>query len=138
MTKTVGEMIREIHEEEDMEKKRTLTVNACVKSGAFRTVLKYYANPPVWFDDYVPELKLQEVPDGLGYTRLTQESKRLYIFEKSHPMSREKKEQQFITLMEGLDTTEATLVKELLTGSLNIDGLTVDNLKEWCPGLNLR
>ena len=138
MRYTIGEMVEMIDQEKDMDEKRKLTVEFCQKYPAFRTILTYYANPPEWFDDYIPEFNLAEVPDGMGMTSLMQEARKLYIFEKSHPASERKKQQHMQTLLEALDTKEVNLIRELITGSLNIDGLTIDNLKEWCPGLNLR
>lgn len=108
---------------------------------ALRSVLKGTYNPNVTFSiDKVPLYKPSDAPPGLGYTSINQELGRAYIFEANNPrvspnLSKERKEQLLIQILEALEKREAEVYMNMLLKKQKVKGLNADVVKEAFPDL---
>ena len=86
---------------------------------ALLQLCNYAWNPDCEFDVEIPEIKKDTRPIGFSGINLFSEIRRMYIFTKKHsPATPKKKKQLLYTLLMELDSTEAKLIVDLLTGEI--------------------
>lgn len=109
-------------------------------------VLLYAFNPKVRFNvpkelpkKYRPMIK---VPEGMGYSSLSIELKRAYLFQPendryNHNLSDERREEILIQMMESLEPKEALVLHHMLTKSLTslYKNITLDIIQKTIPDL---
>jgi hypothetical protein len=80
------------------------------------------------FDVDVPEYNESHNPSGLGELLLVIEARRLYVFLKETNLSKKRKTEILLQILEALHPEEAKIVVKLLSGTLKLKGYTK---KDW-------
>jgi len=88
----------------------------------------------------VPYYSPSDAPIGLGYTTISQELKRVYLFQKDNPkrdpnLSKERVEVILIQMLENLEAKEAVVFMNMLLKKQKVKGLTDKIVQEAFPGL---
>lgn len=109
---------------------------------ALRSILKGALDPKIVFNvDPVPEYRHdKDVPAGLGYSNLTDEFGRIYLFIKDHPrappaLTDERRSQILIQILEALEEREAEVFANMLRKDLKVPYLTTNLVNEAFPDL---
>lgn len=83
-------------------------------------------NPSIKFDvEKIPPFKPSEDIPGMGWSNITTELKRAYLFQKTHPkrpreLSDARQEQLLIQMLESLEPKEAKLFGDMLLKKLDV------------------
>ena len=110
-------------------------------SYALKSVLKGTFSPNVAFTiDRVPYYNPSDSPPGLGYTNITQELGRAYLFEANNPkvdpnLSPARKEKILIQILEALEKREAEVFMNMLLKKQKVKGLDAKIVKEAFPDI---
>jgi hypothetical protein len=110
-------------------------------SYAVKNVLMGAFDPRVVFNvDKIPEFKREKMPAGMGYSNMTTELGRIYLFIKDHPrtpegLTEKRKTELLIQILESLEEEEADVFVAMLTKKLKIPHLTPALINEAFPGL---
>lgn len=110
-------------------------------SYAVKNVLMGAFDPRVVFNvDKIPEFKREKMPAGMGYSNMTTELGRIYLFMKDHPrtpagLTEKRKTEILIQILESLEEEEADVFAAMLTKKLKIPHLTPALINEAFPGL---
>ncbi len=110
------------------------------KSFVLASVLSGMFDPRIVFDVEIPEkYECTDIP-GMGYSTLSSEIGRLYIFEKNHPMvpptlTQERKKVILTQILEALEEKEAKVLVDMLHKKCYVKGLDYDMVKEAIPGI---
>lgn len=117
------------------ERLKILKDNDCA---ALRGILRmnFDASLVLALPDGAPPFREAKVPDGFGTTTLKTSAKGWYVFVEglSPGIKQSKREQMFITLLESLDKTEASILIQAKEKKLDL-GLTKRAIDEAFPGL---
>ena len=111
------------------------------ESWAMKNVLRGAFDPNVRFViDRVPYYKPSDAPIGMGYTSITQELGRAYIFEDGNPkveptLTYERKEKILIQILEALEKREAEVFMNMLLKNLKVKNLDYRIVSEAFPDL---
>lgn len=138
MNKNVYEVFEEIElAEDDFERIDMLRRNS---SYALKSVLKGMFHPNIHFTiTEEPKYKRSDSPIGMGYSNMTQELSRAYLFEANNPrvspnLSMERKTQLLIQILECLEAKEADVFMAMLQKKPLV-GLTYEVVKEAFPDI---
>lgn len=137
--KNIYEVFDEVAKETSRQKKIEILRNN--DSYALRNVLKGSFDKDIQFViERVPYYKPSDSPPGMGYSSMTQELGRAYLFEKNNPrvspnLSSERREQILIQILEALEAKEAEVYMNMLLKKQKVKGLTESLVKEAFPGL---
>lgn len=138
MNTNVYEVFEELElAEDDFERVDMLQRNA---SYPLRSVLKGIFDPNVQFTvTEAPKYKRSDAPIGMGYSNMTQELSRAYLFEANNPrvspnLSQERKMQILAQILESLEAKEADVFMYMLLKKPPA-GLTYDVVKEAFPDI---
>lgn len=137
--KNIYEVFEEF--EQAASKKDKIAVLQKNDSYALRQVLKGSFDPKIEFViDRVPYYNPSDAPPGLGYTTISQELKRVYLFQKDNPkrdpnLSKERIEVILIQMLENLEAKEAVVFMNMLLKKQKVKGLTEKIVEEAFPGL---
>lgn len=100
-----------------------------------------FASHIKFFTTFLPEKYVPDrdnPPEGMGWSHLGVEMRRMYLFVKDHPaskhLSEEKKTELLQNMLESLEPREAEMVIKMFRKELCQD-LTADIVKEAFPGL---
>lgn len=101
--------------------------------GAFHPDIKFLI-------DEIPKYKSSDAPPGMGYTQLSVEFRRLYIFvegsKKADPnLTPQRRKQILVQILEALEGQEAKLFAGMLMKDLKVPTLTYKLVQEAFPGL---
>lgn len=108
---------------------------------AVKSVLQGTYSPAVQFIiEEIPNFKKSDAPPGLGYSNMTIELKRAYLFEKNNPnvspsLSMARRKQILIQILESLEAKEAEVFMNMLLKKQNVKGLDAKIVKEAFPDL---
>ena len=139
MKKNVHEIFEEF--EQASSRKDKIAVLQKNDSYALRQVLKGSFDPKIEFIiEKVPYYSPSDAPIGLGYTTISQELKRVYLFQKDNPkrdpnLSKERVEVILIQMLENLEAKEAVVFMNMLLKKQKVKGLTDKIVQEAFPGL---
>lgn len=102
--------------------------------------LAYHPSVNFYFQEFPKEYQPDhEIPEGMAYSRLETEFKRIYLFivhhPKSPPMHMAQREHLFVQFLEGLEHKEAEVILNMMRKDLQIPGLTIEKLLEAFPNL---
>lgn len=138
MNKNVYEVFEEIElAEDDFERIDMLRRNS---SYALKSVLKGMFHPNIHFTiTEEPKYKRSDAPIGMGYSNMTQELNRAYLFEANNPrvspnLTIERKTQLLIQILESLEAKEADVYMAMLQKKPLV-GLTYEVVKEAFPDI---
>ena len=138
MNKNVYEVFEEIElAEDDFERIDMLRRNS---SYALKSVLKGMFHPDIHFTiTEEPKYKRSDAPPGMGYSNMTQELNRAYLFEANNPrvstnLTVERKSQILIQILESLEAKEADVYMAMLQKKPLV-GLTYEVVKEAFPDI---
>jgi hypothetical protein len=88
-------------------------------SPALQEVLKYTYDPKVtWYCQKAPAYTPDPAPEGLAFTNLMIEYRRLYVFQKDNPVSEKRKNELLIQLLESVHPSEAKTVEQMIEGEI--------------------
>jgi hypothetical protein len=139
MNKNVYEIFEELKlAEDDFERVDMLCRNS---SYALKSVLKGIFHPDVQFTiSETPKYKRSDSPIGLGYSNMTQELSRAYLFEANNPkvspnLSTERKIQILVQILETLEAKEADVYMNMILKKTPIPELTYEVVKKSFPDL---
>ncbi len=110
-------------------------------SKSLRGVLRGTYDPDVEFTiSKVPLYKPSDAPEGLGYTTISQELDRAYLFQKNNPrvsatLSESRKETILIQMLEALEKREAEIFMNMLLKKQVVKGLNAKLVKKAFPDL---
>jgi hypothetical protein len=95
---------------------------------ALQEILKYAYDPKiVWFCKETPPYTPDYAPEGLEYTTLMIEYRRLYLYTKENPVAEKRKIELLTQLLESLNPSEAKVVEQMISGEIpGIDREVVD------------
>jgi len=135
--------IHEIFEEFEQASSRKDKIAVLQKNDSYelRQVLKGSFDPKIEFIiEKVPYYSPSDAPIGLGYTTISQELKRVYLFQKDNPkrdpnLSKERVEVILIQMLENLEAKEAVVFMNMLLKKQKVKGLTDKIVQEAFPGL---
>ena len=139
MKKNIHEIFEEF--EQASSRKDKIAVLQKNDSYALRQVLKGSFDPKIEFIiEKVPYYSPSDAPIGLGYTTISQELKRVYLFQKDNPkrdpnLSKERVEVILIQMLENLEAKEAVVFMNMLLKKQKVKGLTDKIVQEAFPGL---
>jgi len=139
MKKNIHEIFEEF--EQASSRKDKIAVLQKNDSYALRQVLKGSFDPKIEFIiEKVPYYSPSDAPIGLGYTNISQELKRVYLFQKDNPkrdpnLSKERVEVILIQMLENLEAKEAVVFMNMLLKKQKVKGLTDKIVQEAFPGL---
>jgi len=139
MKKNIHEIFEEF--EQASSRKDKIAVLQKNDSYALRQVLKGSFDPKIEFIiEKVPYYSPSDAPIGLGYTTISQELKRVYLFQKDNPkrdpnLSKERVEVILIQILENLEAKEAVVFMNMLLKKQKVKGLTDKIVQEAFPGL---
>ena len=86
---------------------------------ALQEVLRYAYDPKItWFCEKAPSYTADPAPEGLAYTTLTIEYRRLYVYGKDNPVAEKRKNELLTQLLESLHPTEAKIVEQMIAGEI--------------------
>ena len=131
---TVHEIFTKVNNAKDKPKK--IEVLKEYDNPALRSLLKGAFDPKIEWElpDGTPPFMANEAPLGTQHTYLEDESKKLWHFVKGadRQLTKTRKETLFIQVLEGLHTSEATLLINIKDKRLNLvyKGLTENAIKE--------
>lgn len=138
-------LFSEIFKEFDKAKTREQRIAVLQKYGFanvwFREFLNYSFNPKIKFDiDKIPGYKPAVEPEGLCFSNLSNEMRRLYIFIQGHPkrvakLSAKKESSILHSVLSTIHKDEAELLVKCFTKDLDIKFLTPSLVKEAFPNL---
>jgi hypothetical protein len=138
MNKNVYEVFEELElAEDDFERIDMLQRNS---SYALKSVLKGIFHPHVQFTiNKQPDYKRSDAPIGLGYSNMTQELGRAYLFEANNPkvspnLTEQRKMQILIQILECLEAKEADVYMSMLLKKPPV-GLTYETVKQAFPDI---
>ena len=97
-------------------------------SAALQEVFRYAYDPKViWFCKETPSYTPDPAPEGLAYTTLMIEYRRLYLYTKDNPVTEKRKTELLVQLLESLHPTESKVVEQMIAGEIpGIDREVVD------------
>lgn len=104
-------------------------------------VLQMAFHPNIQFlIEKVPYYKPDDAPPGMGYSHLSTELDRIYLFIKDHPrapptLTQERREQILIQMLESLEAKEATVLMNMILKNLKVKGLTPKIVQEVYPDI---
>lgn len=139
MKKNIHEIFEEF--EQASSRKDKIAVLQKNDSYALRQVLKGSFDPKIEFIiEKVPYYSPSDAPIGMGYTTISQELKRVYLFQKDNPkrdpnLSKERVEVILIQILENLEAKEAVVFMNMLLKKQKVKGLTDKIVQEAFPGL---
>lgn len=103
-------------------------------SPALQEILRYTYDPGTkWYCEKAPAYTPDEAPEGLAYTSLMIEYRRLYVFHKDNPVNEKRKNELLIQMLESLHPTEAKTVEQMIEGE--IPGISRDVVDIAFPNL---
>lgn len=130
---------------DEFEKAETDYDRVCVlrfnESWAMKNVLRGAFDPNVRFViERVPYYKPSDAPIAMGYTSITQELGRAYIFEDGNPrvepnLTYDRKEKILIQILESLEKREAEVFMNMIMKNLKVKNLDYRIVKEAFPDL---
>lgn len=107
----------------------------------FQEFLNFAFNPAVKFDikkipTYAPAIE----PEGLNYSNLNLEVRKLYLFIPGHPKYKgplpdKKRDDIFVNMLQSVNKEEAKLLEMLIMKKFNIKSLTPKLVKEAFPNM---
>lgn len=97
-------------------------------TAALQEVLKYAYDPKIiWYCEKPPAYTPDPAPEGLEYTTLMLEYRRLYIYTKENPVAEKRKNELLTQLLESLNPSESKVVEQMIAGEIpGIDREVVD------------
>ena len=110
-------------------------------SYALKEVLRGTYNPNIRFMfEKAPVYKPSDSPIGMGYSSVTQELSRVYLFEENNPkaapnLTMKRREQLLIQILESLEKREAEVFMNMILKKPLVSGLDENLVKEAFPGL---
>jgi hypothetical protein len=85
------------------------------------------------------EYTIKNVPPGMGYTQLSTEIRRLYMFQKGHTtaenLSERKRKELLLEFLENLEPREAEVVMGIFQKDQHVKGLDYKFVKEAFPNM---
>jgi hypothetical protein len=120
-------------------KKERMNVIAANISKTLADVLQLGFNPNIeWYITEMPEsYRAKLTPPGMGYTQLSVELRKLYMFQKGNPtadkLTDKKREQLLVELLEALEPREAEVVMGIFNKDFGVKGLDYKFAKEAFP-----
>lgn len=102
-------------------------------------VLKLTFHPDIkWKYKALPEeYKTPDFPAGMGYTNLSTEMRRMYLFQEGHPKSLEvsdrRRKELLLQFLESIEPREAEVVAGMFKKDQGVKGLTYKFVKEAFP-----
>lgn len=103
-------------------------------SPALQEVLRYTYDPVVkWYCEKAPPYTADPAPEGLAFTSLMIEYRRLYVFQKENPVTEKRKNELLIQMLESIHPTEAKTVEHMIEGE--IPGISRDVVDIAFPNL---
>lgn len=139
MMKNIYEILEEV--EKAKSKDDRIAILRYNSSWALKNVLKGTYDSSVEFTvDKIPSYKSSDAPPGLGYSHMTQELSRAYLFERGNPrvnsnLTEKRKEQILIQILESLEAKEAQVFCNMLLKKPLCKGLSYNVVKEAFPDL---
>ena len=138
-------LYHEIFEEFDNAKTREERITVLRKHGdeRFREFLNYAFNTNIKFDvDTVPQYRPAPEPEGLTFSTIDNEMKRLYVFVPNHPkykgkLEPKKQAQIAVTMLQSVHAKEALLLVGMFKKVLSVKFLTPKIIKEAFPDIPL-
>jgi hypothetical protein len=93
-----------------------------------------------WLITEIPEgYKIKDVPVGMGYTQLSTELRKLYLFRKGDPtaekLTPKKRDQLLIEYLQNLEPREAEVVMGIFNKDLGVKGLDQKFIKKAFPAM---
>lgn len=97
-------------------------------STALQEIFRYAYDPKIeWFCKEPPVYSPDPAPEGLAYTTLMIEYRRLYLYTKENPVTEKRKTELLLQLLESLHPTESKVVEQMIAGEISsIDREVVD------------
>ena len=134
---SIPELLKNLEGKSGEEKRKLLLEN---DTRALRQILYLAFSKDVQINlpNERPELKLKEVPEGLGETNLVQQARKLRIFIKGtgyDHLSDLKRETIFIQILESLSSSESELLLQLLVDKKLKSSLEYIDVSSSFPGL---
>ena len=107
----------------------------------FQEFLNFALNPAVKFDvKVIPPYKPAMEPEGLNYSNLNLEVRKLYLFIPGHPkykgpLPEKKRDAIFSNMLQNVNVHEAKLLEAVILKKLKIKSLTPKLVKEAFPNM---
>lgn len=104
-------------------------------------VLKYTYDPRYeWYFKEVPEgYKIAQIPEGMGYAKITTELRKIYMFQKGHPtadaLTQKRRVELLLQILENLEPREAEVIIGIFNKDQGVKGLNAKFVKEAFPSL---
>lgn len=111
------------------------------RSYALRYVLQGIFDPRIKFTvTEIPEFKPLITPIGMGWSTISQELGRVYLFQEGNPrtppaLTEKRKKEILIQILEALEPKEADIFANMLLKKTKVKGLTEKIVKEAFPDL---
>ena len=95
---------------------------------ALQEVLKYTYDPKItWYCKEPPPYTPDFAPEGLEFTTLMIEYRRLYLYTKENPVAEKRKTELLTQLLESLNPSESKIVEQMIAGEIaGVDREVVD------------
>lgn len=134
---SIPELLKNLEGKSEEEKRKLLLEN---DTRALRQILYLAFSKDVQINlpNERPELKLKEVPEGLGETNLFQQARKLRVFVKGtgyDHLSDLKRETIFIQILESLSSSESELLLQILIDKNLKSSLEYSDVNSSFPGL---
>ena len=102
-------------------------------------LLTYHPNYQWYFNELPDEYRIPDVPPGMGYTQLSTELRKLYMFQKGHQtadsLTERKRKELLIQFLENLEPREAEVVMGIFQKDQHVRGLDYKFVKEAFPNM---
>lgn len=118
-----------------------LTILGNNDTPALRSILQYTYDPYFQWtvSEFPTEYKRPDTLPGISQTNMYTELRRIYLFQKGHPVADkiepEKRNKLLMQLLEGMEFDDAQVFINILKKDLGIDGLDKDSINRLYPGL---
>jgi hypothetical protein len=122
-------------------KKQRMEVIGKNLSKVFTDVLQMCFHPQAqWYFSEVPDsYVIKEVPAGMGYSQLSTELRKMYMFQKGNPtadkLTDKKREQLLVEFLQNLEPREAEVIIGIFNKDFGVRGLDYKFVKEAFPNL---
>lgn len=139
MNKNIYEVFEEFEKAPTKAEKIAVLQNN--NSAVLYAVVQMAFHPNIEFlIEKVPYYNPDDAPPGMGYSNLSTELDRIYLFVKDHPrmpqgLTQERREQILVQMLEALEAKEATVLMNMILKNLKVKGLTEKLVKEVWPGI---
>lgn len=139
--KNIYEVFDEFEQAKNKKERMNVIGNNLSKTLVEVLTLGFNENLQWYFNEMPSDYRIKDVPVGMGYSQLSTELRKLYMFQKGNPtadqLTDKKRKQLLVEFLENLEPREAEVVMGIFNKDFGVKGLDRKFVKEAFPNINI-